>query len=62
MKLKEVCLVAVGAALTVAGCSQETTDEGYGSASVAALTSSDVDYVVITVENPPRKHRPGADS
>ena len=41
------------AAITIAGCNQDPTDDAYGSASVAALTSGDVDYVVITAESPP---------
>ncbi len=41
--------VAVGAALVFHGCSQETTDDGYGSASVAALTTDDVARIQVTV-------------
>ena len=50
MRIKNVLLVALGIGVTTSGCAQETTDEGYGSASVAALTSSEVDRVEITVD------------
>ena len=53
MRGRSVFLLALAIAFAWPGCSQETSDEGYGSASVAALTSGDVDYVVITAESPP---------
>ena len=41
------------AVLLMHGCSVGSSEDGTGSASVAALTSGDVDYVVITAESPP---------
>ena len=50
MRFKNILLLTLGVGLTMSGCSQQSTDEGHGSASVAALTSSEVDRVEITVD------------
>ena len=50
MRIGQRLIPVLGAALLFSACSQETTDDGYGSASVAALTSSDVDRVEVTID------------
>ena len=53
MRARELVVLVSGVLLLLHGCLTDRSDEGYGSATVAALTSSDADYVVITVEDPP---------